>query len=126
MSDLNLFGLAARKLEWLSVRESVISSNVANSSSPGFEARDVEPFDKVLDRTHVELARTEIGHIDIATGGIESPKAKKTDSWEVYPSGNSVSLEQELIKSGEVQRDYSLAINITRSFRRMLSAAIKG
>jgi flagellar basal-body rod protein FlgB len=126
MSDLNLFGLAARKTEWLSVRESVISSNVANAGSPGYEARDVEPFDRVLDKTHVQLARTEVGHIDIATDGIESPRAKKTDSWDVYPSGNSVSLEQELIKSGEVQRDYSLATNITRSFRRMLSTAIKG
>jgi flagellar basal-body rod protein FlgB len=126
MSDLNLFGLAARKMEWLSVRERVISGNVANASSPGFESRDVEPFEKVLDRTHVELARTAPGHIDIATSGIESPKSKKIDSWEVYPSGNSVSIEQELIKSGDVHRDYSLTTNISRSFRRMLNLAAKG
>jgi flagellar basal-body rod protein FlgB len=126
MSDLYLFGLATRKADWLSVRESVIAGNVANANTPGFSARDVEPFEKVMDKTHIEMARTEVGHLDIATDGIESPKTRKMDSWDVYASGNSVSLEQEMIKAGDVQRDYSLTTNITRSFHRMLTSALKG
>jgi flagellar basal-body rod protein FlgB len=43
----------------------------------------------------------------------------------VVHSGNSVSLEQEMTKGGEVNRDYSMNAAIVRSFHRMLLSGVK-
>ena len=40
-------------------------------------------------------------------------------------SGNSVSLEQELIKAGDVNRAYSLNTNLVKAFHGMLMSAAK-
>ncbi|HET6378836.1 MAG TPA: flagellar basal body rod protein FlgB, partial [Methylocella sp.] len=46
--------------------------------------------------------------------------------WEVTHSGNSVTLEQELLRSGEVTAAYSLNMAVTKAFNRMLMASLKG
>lgn len=40
-------------------------------------------------------------------------------------SGNSVSLEQEMIKGNDVNRDYSMNSAVVRSFHRMLLSSVK-
>ena len=42
--QVNLFELAAKQAQWLSVRQSAIAGNVANVNTPGYHALDVEPF----------------------------------------------------------------------------------
>ncbi|TIT94812.1 MAG: flagellar basal body rod protein FlgB, partial [Mesorhizobium sp.] len=63
MEPVNLFDLATRQSQWLAVRQSAIASNIANANTPGYTANDVEPFEKVLDRTAVTLKATEAGHL---------------------------------------------------------------
>ena len=72
MEPVNLFDLAAKQSQWLAVRQSAIAGNVANANTPGYTAMDVEPFDKVLDRTAVSLISTDAGHL--ATGGTDGEK----------------------------------------------------
>ena len=50
---------------------------------------------------------------------------RKEDSWDVVHSGNSVSLEQEMMKAGDVNRDYSLNTAIVKSFHRMFMTSAK-
>ena len=45
--------------------------------------------------------------------------------WETTDSGNTVSLENEMIKAGEVGRDYSLNTNIVKAFHAMLMQSVK-
>jgi flagellar basal-body rod protein FlgB len=40
-------------------------------------------------------------------------------------SGNSVSLEQEMLKAGDINRDYSLNTAIVKSFHRMFMTSLK-
>ena len=47
------------------------------------------------------------------------------EPWEITHSGNSVSLEQELIKAGEVNRAYRLNTSVVKAFHRMLLASAK-
>ena len=47
------------------------------------------------------------------------------DAFDVTESGNTVGLEQQMIKSGEINRDYALTTNIVRSFHAMLMASLK-
>ena len=49
MSDIYLFQVASQKSQWLSARQTAVASNVANASTPGYRAVDVQPFSAVLD-----------------------------------------------------------------------------
>jgi flagellar basal-body rod protein FlgB len=53
-------------------------------------------------------------------------KAKRSESWSTVHSGNSVSIEQEMLKAGDVSRSYSLNTNLVKSFHRMLMTVTKG
>ena len=120
-----LFDLASRQTQWLAARQTTISGNVANANTPGYRARDVEPFADVLDKTKLIMAATNDGHIGFTPSRAEANKVKKTDSWDTVYSKNSVSLEQELIKSGEVSRQHSLNTSIVKSFHRMLMSSVR-
>ena len=50
---------------------------------------------------------------------------RKSEPWETTHSGNSVSLEQELINAGDVNRAYKLNTSIAKTFHRMLLASAK-
>jgi flagellar basal-body rod protein FlgB len=125
LGPLYLFELASSQARWLEVRQSTIAANVANANTPGFKARDVEPFNKVLDATPVRLAQTSPAHMQLSPTETDARATAKKDSWEVVHSGNSVSLEQEMVKGGEVNRDYSMNSAIVRSFHRMLLSSAK-
>ena len=63
MEPVNLFDLATQQSRWLAVRQSAVAGNVANVNTPGYGAVDVEPFEKVLDKTGVAMAATQAGHL---------------------------------------------------------------
>ena len=125
MGPLYLFELASSQARYLELRQSTIATNVANANTPGFKARDVEPFNKVLDATPVRLATTSPSHMQLSATETDTRKTAKKDSWDVVHSGNSVSLEQEMIKGSDVNRDYSMNSAIVRSFHRMLLSSAK-
>ena len=125
MDPVYLFDLASRHAQWASVRQAVITGNIANANTPGYEALDVQPFTDVLDQTALTMARTDSGHLEIADASARTEKTGQADSWEVLPSGNSVSLEQELIKADDVNRSFSLDTDVMRAFNRMLLSSVK-
>jgi len=125
VQPIHLFDLASRQAQWASVRQATISGNIANANTPGYGARDIEPFTAVLDKTALTLVRTEPGHLDISATGAEADKVGKSETWDITHSGNSVSLDQELLKAGEVNRTYALNTNIVRSFHKMLLSAVR-
>jgi flagellar basal-body rod protein FlgB len=125
VGPLYLFELASSQARWLELRQSTIASNVANANTPGYKARDVEPFNKVLDAMPVRLAVTSPSHIQLSPSETDTRTNAKKDSWEVVHSGNSVSVEQEMIKGGDVNREYSMNTAIVHSFHRMLLSSAK-
>jgi flagellar basal-body rod protein FlgB len=125
VGPLFLFDLASSQARWLELRQSTIAANVANANTSGFKARDVEPFNKILNEMPVTLATTSPTHIQISATEAQTRAAPKKDSWEVVHSGNSVSLEQEMVKAGDVNRDYAMNTAIVRSFHRMLLSGVK-
>ncbi len=125
MEPLFLFSLASRHAQWASVRQAAISGNIANANTPGFKAADVEPFTAVLDKTRLSMNRTSARHMDVANAGAPTSKVNKAEGWDVSHSGNTVSLEQEMLKAGEVNRAFSLNTNVVRSFQRMVLSSVK-
>ena len=126
MQAVNLFELAAQQAKWLAVRQSAVSSNIANVNTPGFRAKDVEPFESLLSGSTVTMASTHAGHLGAsAAEGSYSMKEIESDT-PVLPSNNSVELEKELIKASEVRRAYELNTGVVKAFHRMLLMASGG
>ncbi|MTH96612.1 flagellar basal body rod protein FlgB [Roseibium sp. RKSG952] len=125
MEPVFLTKLISQNNEWLSVRQSAIAQNIANANTPGFAAKDVEPFVSVMSKTHLAMTATHDGHMGT---GVDMPRTgdvEEARTWQVTHSGNSVSLEQEMMKGGEVARSHSLNTSIAKSFHRMYLATLR-
>lgn len=125
MQPLYLLGLASRHAQWTSMRQAAIAGNIANANTPGYQAADVAPFSAVLDKTRLDMARTRADHLDMPAADAATHARASAGAWGVTHSGNSVSLEQEMLKADEVNRAYSLNTSIVRSFHRMLLTSVK-
>lgn len=127
MEPIQLFDLASRQAEWLSVRQQVVAGNIANANTPKFHAKDVSPFNAVLDSTSITMTRTNAAHF----GASElSEKVAITDAplnqeIGVQESGNTVGLADELSKTGEIKRQYDLNTSLMKSFHRMMLMTVK-
>lgn len=126
MDVTNFFSIASQQNRWLSVRQSVLAQNVANANTPGFKALDVEPFEAVLNATGIEMKRTQSTHIAPTSGAGSDAEAQEDAKWQVVHSGNSVSLEEQMLKSAEVAGAYSRNTNVMKVFHRMLLASSRG
>jgi flagellar basal-body rod protein FlgB len=125
VQPIYLFDLAFQRAQWLSVRQTAVAENVVNANTPNFRARDVEPFEATLDKTALAMSFTRPGHISPASAPVRTDVGE-SKTFGVTKSGNDVSLEKELMKAGEVSRDYALNVSIVKSFHRMWMASVKG
>ena len=125
MGPVSLFALASQNAQWLTTRQAMINQNVANANTPGYRAMDVKPFSDVLDTTGIQLAATQSGHISMTP--LDAPATVKTpnDGWDTTVSGNSVVLEQEMMKATEINRSYALNTSVTKAFHNMLLSTAK-
>ena len=115
-----MFSLAAQHARWATVRQAVITGNIANATTPGYAALEIEPFSAVLDDTAVIMARSNPHHIDTGNSGSDAAA-----SWAVKDTGGAVALDQELIKADEVNRAFALDTSVVRAFHRMLLASVR-
>ena len=125
MSPLYVFQLASQSAQWLSARQSLIASNVANANTPGYRAVDLQPFSAVLDSTQITMATTNPAHMTATQADFTSSRVVESDSADETLSGNSVNLEQEMIKLGDVNRAYSMDTNIKRAIHQLMMSAAK-
>ena len=125
MEPIHLFELAATQARWLSRSQAAIAGNVSNANTPGYRAQTVQPFAEVLDQTQLGLAATDPNHLGLSPAEQATFQVKDENPWETSDSGNTVSLESELIKAGDVQRDFSLNTNLVKAFHSMLMQTVK-
>jgi len=125
LSGIYLLQLASQQAQWLSARQRTTASNIANANTPGYTSMDIQPFTDVLDKTQITMVSTNSAHMLPEGNDFTAARAAETDSWETTYSGNSVSLEQEMMKEGEINRSYTLNSNIKRAFHQMLMLSVK-
>ena len=129
ITDIPIFSMLRTRLEWAQQRQRVLAENVANSDTPHYRARDlVAP--KFEDPTaitaapvsNVALTRTADGHIG-GLGLSGTPFRSENAGYEVRPTGNAVSLEDEMMKVAANQMDYQAATALyTRSLNLIKTA----
>ncbi|PDV86399.1 flagellar basal body rod protein FlgB [Rhizobium sp. H4] len=129
MQPIQLFDLASRQAEWLTIRQQVVAGNIANANTPKFRAKDVTPFDAVLDKSDIAMARTNPAHFsgnDLSdSGDIDVKDAALDQEIGIQESGNTVGLAEELSKSGDIKRQYDLNTSLVSSFNRMMLMTLR-
>jgi flagellar basal-body rod protein FlgB len=128
LMDVPLLAALKRRMDWLGQRQSVLAENVANADTPGYKPRDLVPvgFRELLHDSafRVQPKVTQTNHIAVRSD--RGPGTARADSkgFEVAPSGNAVSLEDQLAKVAEVQMEYTTVTNIYRKQTGMLRTAL--
>ncbi|MFN3765537.1 MAG: flagellar basal body rod protein FlgB [Aliihoeflea sp.] len=119
MQPVNLFSLASEQAKWLSVRQAAVSGNIANVHTPGYASKDVEPFEQVLSNTRVSLQQTHASHVSLGATSQDFQIRENEATGAQVPSKNTVAIEEELMKAGEVRRGLELNTGIVKAFHRM-------
>lgn len=135
LDDIPLFAMLKGRMGYLTARQRVIAENVANAGTPGFTPRDIAApsFEQAMRAARSGpaghagvggLARTNPGHIAGSGGGPASPytPVRSPDS-ETRQDGNSVVLEEEMLKMAESRMNYDAAISFYQKSLNLLRMA---
>ena len=105
-------------------RAKVIAGNVANADTPVFRARDLRPFAETYRNAGANPIRaTRAGHFTSSDAGGAAARVTE-DQGGLAPNGNSVSLEDEMVKNAETKRQHDISIAVYRSSLTMLRTAM--
>jgi flagellar basal-body rod protein FlgB len=131
LPSIPLFDVLRERMSWLNTRQNVLSTNVANADTPGYDARDIKPMDfaALLNRAAGKgaasgaLTVNDPDHIALKSraGTFQDYSAPDTES---TSGGNTVSLEQEMIKVADTQAQYQIATNLYSKAINMMRTAI--
>ncbi|MFN3229593.1 MAG: flagellar basal body rod protein FlgB [Asticcacaulis sp.] len=132
LDQIGLLSTLKAKMGWLGDRQRVVAQNVANDSTPGYAARDVKPlnFEAVMKASGpnaprgMALMRTSSGHIasQSQAATLNSDLVKRPDS-ETTLDGNSVVLEEQMLKMAESRMQFDAAIGFYQKSLTMIRLA---
>ena len=132
ITDIPILSMLRMRLEWSQSRQKVLAENVANSDTPHYRARDLVPlkFETPGEGNvtptavaTVALARTEEGHLSGFGGQASAFRSQAKGDYETRPTGNSVTLEDEMMKVAANNMDYQAATAVyTRSLKLIKTA----
>jgi len=120
---IGLMELAQRRLAWTEQRQAVLARNVANASTPAFQARDIQSFPDALRDTAATPARTQPAHLAPrdTTGGFAvrpvRPRARA-------PDGNSVALDDQLSRLADTESAQALTSSIFKKYMGLFAMAL--
>ncbi|MCZ0960523.1 FlgB family protein [Paracoccus benzoatiresistens] len=105
-----------------SQRQIAVARNIANADTPGFKAEDVASFTDSYRAASEPLRTTDPRHLAAPDW---SPADRRTlAETGVSPNGNSVSLEEEMLKGAEVKRSHDLSLGIYSSALDLMRTSI--
>ncbi|MFA6266494.1 MAG: flagellar basal body rod protein FlgB [Pseudolabrys sp.] len=132
ITDVPILSMLRTKMNWAQERQKVLSQNVANSDTPNYRGRDLVPpkFEDAVAVSarpvqQVSLEATNPGHIGggMSLGG-DGRYSTEKGGYEVAPTGNSVSLEDEMIKVANNQMEYQAATALYTRSLNLLKVAL--
>ena len=130
-NGLGLMGALKARMHWHQARQKLLAENVSNADTPGYTGRDIKAPD--FFRVAVEgdssrpVAAVVTSPLHIATtpiGGDTGFRQQKVDGYEVTPDGNSVSLEDQMMKVTQNQMDYQMATSLYARSLGLLKTAL--
>ena len=133
LSNLTVFNMANRNMQYLSAKQRVIAANIANASTPDYLPKDIEK-PAVLQASaatsvSLPLRTTNAKHFPVLKSETDNLSA---DGFKVYTpqlkdaltiDGNGVILEDQMNEASKASAEYKKMITIYNSYKKMLSTA---
>jgi len=132
LTSVPLLDVLRERMSWLSARQNVLSQNVANADTPGYSAVDLKPvdFEKVLQQSTEPaafqggLVLTDPHHIASTPSDTSGFQSTAAGDDAIDQTGNTVSVEEEMMKVADTQAQYQAATNIYAKAISMMRTAI--
>jgi flagellar basal-body rod protein FlgB len=130
--QLKLFHVMKERMDWLAQRQKVLAQNIANADTGDFEARDLAPQDfrklvqKEATATRLTLAETSASHLKGQNTANQFRYANRHEQYETTPTGNAVTLEEQMLKMSETREQYKLTTQLYKKYATMFKLAAKG
>jgi flagellar basal-body rod protein FlgB len=128
LGNIPLFKAMMSRMSWLTERQQLLGQNVANADTPAFKAKDLKPqtFKEMLAGTgasHLPLAATQLNHL-AGVGPALSFKPVADRNTETSPSGNNVSVEDQMLKVSSTANEFQLTTSLYRRQIGMLKTVL--
>lgn len=141
-TDMPLMSALKSKMKWLNSNQRIISENIAHANTPGYRAKELEKpeFSGLVEKltgdiegslAGVEAELNEAMRLDDGgsfssrfTGSSNTYSINEIQGNEENPNGNSVVLEEEMIKMSENQMQFDLASKLYKKNIGLLKAAL--
>jgi flagellar basal-body rod protein FlgB len=130
LANLPLFSAISRKMNWLTARQNLLAQNVANVDTPQYKAVDLRPLDfrgelaQAQGQPQLQLASTSPGHLSTPVSDLSGDGATQKETFERDINGNTVSIEDEMMKVTETPSDYQLITSLYKKQIGLLKQAI--
>ena len=129
VNGLPILGFLKSAMQWHEARQRVLAENVANADMPGFKPRDLVRMSEGDMRprpTAAAVALTHPAHIAGApAAGGGSYAEREEQGWETTPDGNSVVLEEQMMKLTQNQMDHQTVAALYGRSLALLRAAVR-
>ena len=122
---IQLFQALSEKMRWHQERQGILAENVANADTPGFVERDLKAFsfgDEMKSVASLTLSTSSPQHLRAVSGG--GRFGDLSAPFEITPSGNAVTLEDEMMKVSGNDMDYQAVTTLYTRSMRLLKIAI--
>lgn len=136
------------KIGWLESRQKTLAQNIANADTPNYRPLDAVPYEfkdvlAMTSSSKLALASGQVGtgrptapkmemtdksHLNVngLPGDVQEPDNKKQrQTYETAPAGNSVVLEEQLLKMGENYADHRLMTNLYQKNVNLIKSSLK-
>ena len=141
--DIPLFAMLKSRMGYLSERQKVIAQNVANGDTPDYQPRDLKAysFKATLDQQAGgqpyrggQVSGTSVNGVQMmATSATHLAPSKPASAWrspqsadsETTLDGNSVTLEDQMLKMTDARMNYDAAISFYQKSMNMLRQAAR-
>lgn len=127
LTKIPLFEAITKHMSWIGERQSVLAQNIANADTPGYTANDVKPlsFAELVSggSQQLQMTTTSPAHVQpISAAGAFKLEAQQ--SAERSPNGNSVQLEEQMMKLSDNVNDYALTTSLYKQQLGLLKMAL--
>ncbi|MCW9033681.1 MAG: flagellar basal body protein [Alphaproteobacteria bacterium] len=128
-SKISLFTAMKKQMGWLTQRQKVLSENISNANTPRFKSKDLKPieFRDMIGKNqfNLKMRATSAKHLTGLSGDSGDNKvAKERKPYETSPDGNSVVLEEQVLKVNKTQIDHRLTNDLYKKHLSLFRAAI--
>ncbi|SDE40569.1 MULTISPECIES: flagellar basal body rod protein FlgB [Kordiimonas] len=132
LTNIPLMAALKSRMKWLNTNQTVISENIGHADTPGYKAKELDKQNfsglvdnLVSDRPQGTQMRTKNSrHMDTSGSSSVTMRTREVKDSEETPSGNSVVLEEEMMKLADNQMKYGMVVNLYKKNIGLLNIAL--